>query len=172
MGGVARFHLTRRAASSSDLAAQRMVQVNLMYPVPTQEPAVAGIGCRITTTYVISWSPSSGTWEALQVMGRRAEVGGWQQSRKPPRHRKGVSVAIVLGARESRVQGEGRQGWHAQADRRVGTRPKQPSAGPRQTWRHAPGPTGRAGYSATGPSGSREHGGKTDQSQGRHGVPP
>jgi hypothetical protein len=40
------------------------------------------------------------------MMIRRAEVESWQQLRKPPMRLKGVSVAIVLGARESRVQGE------------------------------------------------------------------
>jgi hypothetical protein len=43
------------------------------------------------------------------MMGRGAEVASWKQLRKPPRHWKGVSVAIVLGARESRVHGEGLQ---------------------------------------------------------------
>ena len=43
------------------------------------------------------------------MMVRRAEVEGWKQPRKPPMHLKGVSVATVLGARESRVQGEGPQ---------------------------------------------------------------
>jgi hypothetical protein len=37
----------------------------------------------------------------------RAEVEGGQQLRKPRMRLKGVSVAIVLGVRESRVQGEG-----------------------------------------------------------------
>jgi hypothetical protein len=31
-----------------------MVRTNLIYPVPTEEPAIAGIGCRITATYLIS----------------------------------------------------------------------------------------------------------------------
>jgi hypothetical protein len=42
-------------------------------------------------------------------MLRRAEVVGWKQSRKPPMRLRGVSVAIVLGGRESRPQGEGPQ---------------------------------------------------------------
>jgi len=40
-------------------------------------------------------------------MRTRAEVGSWQQLRKPRMRLKGVSVAIVLGAQESRVHGEG-----------------------------------------------------------------
>ena len=43
------------------------------------------------------------------MMVRRAEVEGWKQPRKPPRHEREVSVAIVVGARESRVHGEGPQ---------------------------------------------------------------
>jgi hypothetical protein len=38
-------------------ATQRMAWVNLIYPMPAEEPAVAGIGCWITTTYVIALSP-------------------------------------------------------------------------------------------------------------------
>jgi hypothetical protein len=33
----------------------RLVRTNLTYPVPTEEPAVAGIGCSITATYVVSF---------------------------------------------------------------------------------------------------------------------
>jgi hypothetical protein len=43
------------------------------------------------------------------MMVRRAEVEGWKQPRKPPRQEREVSVAIVVGARESRVHGEGPQ---------------------------------------------------------------
>jgi hypothetical protein len=42
-------------------------------------------------------------------MIRRAEVTGWKQPRKPLMHRKGVTVAIVVGAWESHVHGEGLQ---------------------------------------------------------------
>ena len=42
-------------------------------------------------------------------MLRRAEVVDWKQSRKPPMRLRGVSVAIVLGAWESYVRGEGPQ---------------------------------------------------------------
>lgn len=31
----------------------RKAQMNLIYPVPTREPRYAGIGCLVTTTYVI-----------------------------------------------------------------------------------------------------------------------
>jgi hypothetical protein len=31
----------------------------------------------ITTTYTVAQSPSMGTWETLQMMIRRAEVGTW-----------------------------------------------------------------------------------------------
>jgi hypothetical protein len=31
-----------------------VVWTNLTYPIPTREPALAGIGCGITATYVIS----------------------------------------------------------------------------------------------------------------------
>jgi hypothetical protein len=40
-------------------------------------------------------------------MARRAEVESWQQLQNPPMRLEGVSVTIVLGARESRVHGEG-----------------------------------------------------------------
>jgi hypothetical protein len=36
---------------------QRTTWVNLTYPMPAEEPAVAGTGCWITTTYVIALSP-------------------------------------------------------------------------------------------------------------------
>jgi hypothetical protein len=42
--------------------------MNLIYPVPTEEPRYAGIGCRITTTYTISLSPPMGTWEILPTV--------------------------------------------------------------------------------------------------------
>jgi hypothetical protein len=48
-----------------------------------------------------------GTWETTQGMPRRAEGVGWQQPRNPPMSLGGVSVAIVLGAWKSHVQGEG-----------------------------------------------------------------
>jgi hypothetical protein len=46
-------------------------------------------------------------------MLRRAEVVGWKQPRNPPMSLGGVRVAIVVGARERRVQGEGPplEGW-------------------------------------------------------------
>jgi hypothetical protein len=50
-----------------------------------------------------------GTWETLQAMIRRAEVRMWKHTPNPPMRLKGVSVAIVVGARESRAQGEGLQ---------------------------------------------------------------
>jgi hypothetical protein len=40
-------------------------------------------------------------------MRTRAEVVGWKQLRNPRMRLTGVSVAIVLGGRESRPQGEG-----------------------------------------------------------------
>jgi hypothetical protein len=83
--------------------------MNLMYPTSTREPQCAGIGCTITTTYTISQSLPMGTWETLQTMGMRAEVRTGQPAPNPQMRLKGVSVAIVLGARESRVHGEGPQ---------------------------------------------------------------
>jgi hypothetical protein len=56
------------------LSAKRMVRTHLIYPVPTEEPAVAGIGWTITTTYMVAQSPSLGTWETLSMMLRRAEL--------------------------------------------------------------------------------------------------
>jgi hypothetical protein len=49
-----------------------------------------------------------GTWETLPTM-MRAEAERWKQPRNPPMRQKGVSVAIVVGARESRAHGEGPQ---------------------------------------------------------------
>ena len=40
------------------IAAKRMTWVNLMYPMSTEEPRYAGIGCQITATYMVSWSAS------------------------------------------------------------------------------------------------------------------
>jgi hypothetical protein len=57
--------LSHSEAALCTVAAKRMVRMNLVYPVPTEEPAVAGTGCRITATYVVSWSPLLRTWEAL-----------------------------------------------------------------------------------------------------------
>jgi hypothetical protein len=39
--------------TSLPVAVKRMARTDLMYPVPTEEPRYAGIGCRITTTYTI-----------------------------------------------------------------------------------------------------------------------
>jgi hypothetical protein len=50
-----------------------------------------------------------GTWETWQVMVTRAEVAGWKHPRNPRMRLSGVSGAIVLGGRESRPHGEGRQ---------------------------------------------------------------
>ena len=50
-----------------------------------------------------------GTWETVPRMSRRAEVRMWKHIPKPPMPGYGVSVAIVVGARESRMQGEGPQ---------------------------------------------------------------
>jgi hypothetical protein len=41
-------------AALSILAALRMTWINLMYPMSTEEPAIAGTGCLITATYTIS----------------------------------------------------------------------------------------------------------------------
>lgn len=50
------------------LSAKRMVRTHLIYPVPTEEAAVAAIGWTITTTYMVAQSPSLGTWETLSMM--------------------------------------------------------------------------------------------------------
>ena len=60
------------------LAAKRMVRAHLVYPVPTEEPAVAGRGWTITTTYMFAQSPSLGTWETLSMMRRRAALRSWK----------------------------------------------------------------------------------------------
>jgi hypothetical protein len=52
-----------------------MVRTNLIYPVPTKEPAVAGIGCMITATYVISLESIDGN------MGDLADDGNESGSR-------------------------------------------------------------------------------------------
>jgi hypothetical protein len=44
----------------------------------------------------------------VEYHGER-EIRGWKQPRNPPMSTSGVSVAIVLGTRESRVHGEGPQ---------------------------------------------------------------
>jgi hypothetical protein len=41
-------------AAVSILAAARMTWTNLIYPMSTEEPAIAGTGCRRTATYTIS----------------------------------------------------------------------------------------------------------------------
>jgi hypothetical protein len=40
------------------MATRRMTRTDLIYPVSTEEPAIAGIGCMVTATYVILLSPS------------------------------------------------------------------------------------------------------------------
>jgi hypothetical protein len=61
------------------IGCKRMVRTHLIYPVPTEEPAVAGIGWTIiTTTYRVAQSPSLGTWETLSMMLRRAELRSWK----------------------------------------------------------------------------------------------
>jgi hypothetical protein len=50
-----------------------------------------------------------GTWETVPRMLRRAEVRMWKHIPKPPMSGYGVSVALVVGGRESRPQGEGPQ---------------------------------------------------------------
>ena len=50
-----------------------------------------------------------GTWEARHAMGTGAEVRAGKPASNPRMRVTGVSVAIVLGARESRVHGEGPQ---------------------------------------------------------------
>ena len=37
----------------SEVTTRRMARINLIYPVPTEEPAIAGRGCMVTATYVI-----------------------------------------------------------------------------------------------------------------------
>ena len=37
----------------SEVTIRRMARINLIYPVPTEEPAIAGRGCMVTATYVI-----------------------------------------------------------------------------------------------------------------------
>jgi hypothetical protein len=37
-----------------DMTTRRMARMNLIYPVPTEEPAIAGTGCMITATYTIA----------------------------------------------------------------------------------------------------------------------
>ena len=49
--------IPRAEVAKSIGATQRMAWVNLIYPMPAEEPAVAGTGCWITTTYVIAQSP-------------------------------------------------------------------------------------------------------------------
>jgi hypothetical protein len=44
----------------------------------------------------------------VEYHGER-EIRGWKQPRNPPMSTSGVSMAIVLGTRESRVHGEGPQ---------------------------------------------------------------
>jgi hypothetical protein len=63
-------------------AAKRLVRMHLIYPVSTEEPAVAGIGGRITATYVVSWSPLLRTWEARLTIRTRAEVRGGKHPQK------------------------------------------------------------------------------------------
>jgi hypothetical protein len=41
-------------AALSILAAPRMTWINLIDPMSTEEPAIAGTGCLITATYTIS----------------------------------------------------------------------------------------------------------------------
>ena len=91
------------------IAARRKAWTNLIYPTSTREPQYAGIGGTITTTYTILQSLPMGTWETLPTMIRRAEAERWKQPRNPPMRQKGVSVAIVVGARESRAHGAGPQ---------------------------------------------------------------
>jgi hypothetical protein len=55
-----------------------MVRTHLIYPVLTEEAAVAAIGWTITTTYMVAQSPSLGTWETLSMMRRRAELRSWK----------------------------------------------------------------------------------------------
>jgi hypothetical protein len=64
-----------------------------------------------------------GPWEALRMMPRRAEVARWPHLVTPLLRPKGISAALVLGARDSRAQGEGRQpGGGAERDSRMSTR--------------------------------------------------
>ena len=49
-----------------------------------------------------------GTWETLHD-GKESGSTGWETAPKPPKRLRRVSMAIVLGGRESRPQGEGPQ---------------------------------------------------------------
>lgn len=105
-----------------------MARRNLIYSVSTEEPTVVGIGCMVTATYVIAL-------ESIYVnMGDPLHdvngSGSTDEATRPksPMHVAGVSVAIVLGARESRAQGEGPQP--------VGVSERHNRM---QTWRHLRG---------------------------------
>jgi hypothetical protein len=46
-----RFFLLRYSKSCG--CCRRVARVNLIYPAPTGEPAIAGMGCKGTTAYVL-----------------------------------------------------------------------------------------------------------------------
>jgi hypothetical protein len=72
---------------------------HLIYPMSVQDTAKSGIGC-------------CGNRCLHHLVERTSmNVGGpCVEGSSPPMKRMGVGAAIVLGARESRVQGEGPQG--------------------------------------------------------------
>jgi hypothetical protein len=83
---------------------------NLTYPMSTEEPRYAGRG-------LADNRHRRGPVEAITMnvgdpLGRcqgERKYGGGNTPRKPPMRQKGVSVAIVVGGRESRPHGEGPQ---------------------------------------------------------------
>jgi hypothetical protein len=91
----------QRMAKADDrvLSVQRVSKVNLTYPLIGRDTAKSGIGCQANRHL-----HDRVECIVANVGGLLAEVSS------PPVKPASVGAAIVLGTRESRVQGEGRQG--------------------------------------------------------------